>query len=156
MKFKRNDEGAVIGLPFQLLVTMLVVAMTASLTYYGFMNLKNGYVDSDTKGQFEIINQNARDAYHSGSGTRLIISISFKSGLEYVKIGGKINEVQFKYKMSGQNEKIYPSDENFPIICTKEGPNGILTLGPGPSSYTLFIKHVIDDKNNDYIDIGKL
>lgn len=89
-----NQEGAVEGIPLQLIIIAIILAISLPIIFMGLDNADHSQTENNLKGEINAIKAMARSLFNGGVGNSDIIEVNFKNGLmttiDYVKFGNNL------------------------------------------------------------------
>jgi hypothetical protein len=165
MRFFRDDEDAVEGIPFNLIIIVFVLAIAVPMIWSGLSNYDRTQKENDLRSEIEFIISTIKLVYTSGEGNSQRMDVDFSSSfatkVERVWIGDDKDGLwsTIRYKLSGYSkETIVIQNPNVPVANkTIDGLDAFI-LGEGSHSLLFTAKsgHDFDDdgRNDLYVEVA--
>ena len=158
-----NEEG-IEGIPFKLIIIVLVMALSIPLIFGGLENYDRTQTENDLRNELEFLITRAKQVYFGGTGNAGNVEVNFRSSLftriEYMQIGdgpeGIWSSIRYKLNHKGV-ETMVIENPNIPLAYNDNGNLKSLELGSG--SYTIHLeckddKDFTNDGRNDlYVEV---
>ena len=143
------------GIPLQLLMSMLIIAMVVPMLHSSLQSYDETQVEMEVKQEMLRIIRTARDVYLSGLGNVRTLEIDLPQGpmcsLDTLSIGGSGLPYchVFEFVLSNGDGRAYViTQPEFPV-CSYGDSGTPVTLTLGAGSYTLSISYVRDGLDFD-------
>ncbi len=136
MVISQNSRASVEGLPLQLIITAVVLAITIPLMFGALQTYDKSKVENEIRSEIDEFISTVQLVYVSGPGNRAVIEFHVSNGaftgIDYLKFGdepGGNNYSVIRYRINGMQEvSTVLKSPNVPMISV-EGNE--LTLMPG-------------------------
>lgn len=162
-----RDEFAVEGIPLNLIIIVLILAIALPIMWVGLVNYDNTQKENEIRSEIEFMITTIKFVYTSGENNSQKINVDFGSSfatkVEGVEIGDDLDGLwsTIRYKLSnGPKVTMVIEDPNIPVANrTQNGPEALI-LGDG--SHTLLFTarsgyDFDDDGFNDlYVEVARV
>jgi len=159
-----NEEG-VEGIPFKLIIIVLIMALSIPLIFGGLENYDRTQTENDFRNELEFLITRAKQVYFGGTGNADNVEVNFRNSLftriEYIEIGdgpeGIWSSIRYKLNHKGV-ETIVIEHPNIPLAYNDNGNFKSLEIGSG--RFTIHLecrddKDFTDDGYNDlYVEVS--
>lgn len=142
-QFQSNTK-ALEGLPLQLLITVIIIAIAAPLSWSYFSIYDSEQTEANLLRELDIFMVRAKQVYTAGEGNidtfRLEIRDGAVTSVEYVEIGNSLAEHLFQssevhYRLSGQSGRHLSIRD--PFVPLNSTADGVLQLKAGTHTLRL-------------------
>ncbi len=167
MPIFKKDDSAVEGIPFKLIIVVLILAISLPLIWTGLANYDRTQKENDLRGEIEFMIITIKFVYTGGEGNSQSIEVNFQSGfstkVERVEIGDDKDGIysSIRYKLSNsRKETMIIANPNIPVA--NRTADGLEALIVGEGKHTLLFTARSDydfdeDGNNDlYVEAAKV
>lgn len=154
-----NDAG-IEGLPLQLTVSMLVLAIALPIAWSWFDSYSLAQMEEDVTIEVDAILAAARQVYFHGAGNKRLLEVelhgSFGHSLEYVKVGDELpngaHRCMVSYEITGRPARSFLMEPNIPLTTPQ---NECLVLGTGRTPLLLeCVEGEFDGESVLYVEIS--
>ena len=148
MRILRNNHASVEGLPLQLIITAVVLAITIPLMFGALRTYDKSKVENETRSEISEFISTVQLVYVSGPGNRAVVEFHAPNGaftgIDYLKFGdapGGNNSSVIRYKISGMQEvPTVLKSPNVPMMSVEDNE---FTLMPG--QYEIIVECLTHD-----------
>ena len=162
-----KDDNAVEGIPLNLIIVLLVLAIALPIIWAGLANYDRTQKENDIRNEIEFIITTIKFVYTGGEGNSQLIDVDFDSSfatkVERVEIGGSTKSLWYtiRYKLSGNSKQtIIIENPNIPVVNKTDSGLDALEVGEGRHSllFTARSDHDLDDdgRNDLYVEVASV
>jgi hypothetical protein len=165
MHFFRDDEDAVEGIPFKLIIIVLILAIALPMIWSGLSSYDRTQKENDIKSEIDFIITTIKLVYTSGEDNSQQIDVDFTSSfatkVERVWIGDGTKNLwsTIRYKLSDSSKKtIVIQNPNVPVANITTSGLDAFVVGEGSHSLMFTARtgyNFDDDSRNDlYVEVA--
>ncbi len=155
-----KDIKAIEGIPFKLIIIMLILAIALPLIWAGLENYDRTQKENDLRNEIEFIITTIKFVYTSGENNSQSIDVNFGSGfatkVERVEIGddkeGTYSSIRYKLSSSAK-VTIIIDNPNIPVANKTTNGLDALIVGEGKHTLSFTAKSDYDFDDDGYNDL---
>jgi hypothetical protein len=140
-----NDSEGVEGIPFKLIIAVVILALTIPMVWAGLESYDSIQTENNLQMELDFLAINIRQTYLDGVGNAQDVRANFKDGMfrkiERIEIGDSPDGSwsSIRYELSGMSTRtILIEDPNIPI-CNYTA-DGIASLSLGSGRYVIHLE----------------
>lgn len=159
MPYVRDDFG-VEGIPLQLIIVMVIMAITVPVAWRGLESYDRSQTENDLISEIDFLAANIKQVYLNGMGNARDVDVDFSNGMmarvERIEIGDSEDGVwsSIRYKLSHKgSEFILIKNPNIPMGNVSQDDIGPLVVGPGRHTIHLETRNGIDFDSDGLEDL---
>ena len=160
MRIFVKDDNAVEGIPFKLIIIVLILAISLPLIWTGLERYDRTQKESDLRNEIEFIITTIKFVYTSGEYSSQAIDVNFASGfaakVERVEIGDGRDGIysSIRYKLSNSRKMtIIIDNPNIPVANKTTQGIDALIVGEGRHTLLFTAKSDYDFDEDGYDDL---
>lgn len=131
-KEMRSDIRGLEGLPLQMLIIMLVLAIGIPAVYSSMTHYEERSTIQRVESQVDFIEEKAKTLYTYGEGNADVIRVDLEGGLfrdvEYLEVGNRSFKNLIRWEVEGGHTGTHIMENDIPLVSEDEEP---LRLGSG-------------------------
>ncbi len=167
MPFFEKDDNAVEGIPLNLIIILLILAIALPIIWAGLSTYDRTQKENDMRNEIEFIIITIKFVYTNGESNSQQIDVNFDSSfatkVERVEIGGPTKSLwsTIRYKLSGSSKQtIIIENPNIPVANKTDSGLDALEVGEGRHSLLFTARSDYDfneDGRNDlYVEVASV